>query len=176
MLQLLREGYSFTYPPLSVLPGTHFYSAVNCGNVGWSNLPKVRSDRSGIWNRVLSVESPVCYRAPQMTIASVLSSFSRRLWRVIRCLASLAHHSMWTTASEASISCVPVTSAHSCMLIVLQVVCPEVCYQGQSVNGEHNWAQYRPVWDAIFDQCSPGVVATNAYFLTPVLSAPRRLK
>ena len=26
MLQLLREGYSFTYPPLSVLPGTHLYS------------------------------------------------------------------------------------------------------------------------------------------------------
>ena len=25
-LQLLREGYSFTYPPLSVLPGTHLYS------------------------------------------------------------------------------------------------------------------------------------------------------
>ena len=57
-LQLLREGYSFTYPPLSVLPGTHLYSWVNCGNVGWSNLPKVRSDRSGIWNRVLSIESP----------------------------------------------------------------------------------------------------------------------
>ena len=33
-LQLLREGYSFTYPPLSVLPGTHLYSWVNCGNVG----------------------------------------------------------------------------------------------------------------------------------------------
>ena len=33
-LQLLREGYSFTYPPLSVLPGIHVYSWVNCGNVG----------------------------------------------------------------------------------------------------------------------------------------------
>ena len=26
MLQLLREDYSFTYPPLSELPGTHIYS------------------------------------------------------------------------------------------------------------------------------------------------------
>ena len=25
-LQLLHKGYSFTYPPLSVLPGTHLYS------------------------------------------------------------------------------------------------------------------------------------------------------
>ena len=26
MLQLLREDYSFTFPPLYVLPGTHLYS------------------------------------------------------------------------------------------------------------------------------------------------------
>ena len=37
MLQLMREGCSFTYPPLS---GTHLHSWVNWSYVEWKHLPK----------------------------------------------------------------------------------------------------------------------------------------
>ena len=63
-LQLLREGYSFTYPPLSVLPGTHLYSWVNCGNVGdqtcqrWDLKPGSLGWESGLLTGMLSRPTP----------------------------------------------------------------------------------------------------------------------
>ena len=41
-LQLMREGNSYTYPPLS-----HLFSWVNWSNVEWKHLPKVLTPQPG---------------------------------------------------------------------------------------------------------------------------------
>ena len=61
MLQLMRKGCSYTYPPL-VQPGTHLYSWVNWSNVEWKKLPTILAPQHRIRTWVLLVESPTPYR------------------------------------------------------------------------------------------------------------------
>ena len=58
MPQLMREGCSYIYPPLS---GTHLYSCVNWSYVEWTNLPKVLTPQHRIRTWVLLDESPKLY-------------------------------------------------------------------------------------------------------------------
>ena len=47
MLQLMREGCSYTYPPLSIARYSFLFSWVNWSNVEWKNLPKVLTPQPG---------------------------------------------------------------------------------------------------------------------------------
>ena len=58
MLQLMREGCSYTYPPLSI---ARYSSIGNWSNVQGKNLPKVLTAQHKIRNRGPVVESPKLY-------------------------------------------------------------------------------------------------------------------
>ena len=93
MLHLMREGCSYTYPPLSMY--THVYSWVNWINVEWKNLPNVLTPQHTIRTRVL-VESRVRSSTPEQLrsdncIRWFLAPFSG--WRYIT--NTLAVVAMW---------------------------------------------------------------------------------
>ena len=70
-LQLLREDYSFTYPPLSVLLGSHLYSQrLEATAVGFetefSRLRVRHSNRYAIAPHIFSLSYVYAFTLPQM--------------------------------------------------------------------------------------------------------------
>ena len=85
----------------------------------------------------------------EMKIASILLSFSRRLWSDVHSLASSCNATYCIGSFSIPHSTqVNIQLAVVCIKIVLKLMLSEDSTQWQRAVGEEDWAQHRSLWDA----------------------------